>query len=256
VSGLGDRTPPPEAAQRTNDDRTHSLVGSVALQLPADYRSGTTMGAIFRNVGVFATFRVQSGLPYTPLVNSGTGQTAPRLAFGLGGRTLEGQSLNSFEMPWTKNVDLRLNKGVRLGRIDATLYADIRNLFNWRNIVGVFAETGDVVNRLHRTETIGIPTSTLAASTGEYRQLWNEAFAAGAFDAASKEVDLTSCASWLSQLNCASLRRVEARFGNADGVYALDEQERAFNTYYDAFFGSWRFYSQPRNVRLGLEVRF
>ena len=256
VSGLGDRTPPPEAAQRTNDDRTHSLVGSVALQLPTDYRSGTTMGTIFRDLGVFATFRVQSGLPYTQLINSGSGQTAPRLAFGLGGRVPEGQTLNAREMPWTKNVDLRLNKGIHVGRIDATLYADIRNLFNWRNIVGLFAETGDVVNELHRTETIGIPRDTRVTATGEYQLLWNEANDAGAFDEATKQIDLTTCSSWSSQLNCASLRRVEARFGNADGVYALDEQERAFNTYYDAFFGSWRFYSQPRNVRLGMELRF
>ena len=58
-------TPPPEAAQRTNDDRTHSFVGSVAFQLPTDYKRGTTMGNILRDVGVFATFRVQSGLPFT-----------------------------------------------------------------------------------------------------------------------------------------------------------------------------------------------
>jgi hypothetical protein len=256
VSGLGDRTPPPEAAQRTNDDRTHSLVGSVALQFPGDYRSGTTVGRVLQDLGVFATFRVQSGLPYTPLVNSGTGQTAPRLNFGLGGRTLPGQALNSFEMPWTKNIDLRLNKGVRFGRLDATLYADIRNLFNWRNIVGVFAETGDVVNQLHRTETIGIPAATLATSTGEYKLLWQEALDAGAWDAGTKAIDLTSCTSWGSQLNCASLRRVEARFGNADGTYTLDEQEKAFNTYYDAFFGSWRFYAAARSVRLGVELKF
>jgi hypothetical protein len=256
VSGLGDRTPPPEAAQRTNDDRTHSLVGSVALQFPGDYRSGTTVGRVLQDLGVFATFRVQSGLPYTPLVNSGTGQTAPRLNFGLGGRTLPGQSLNSFEMPWTKNIDLRLNKGVRFGRLDATLYADIRNLFNWRNIVGVFAETGDVVNQLHRTETIGIPAATLTSSTGEYKLLWQEALDAGAWDAGTKAIDLTSCTSWGSQLDCASLRRVEARFGNADGTYTLDEQEKAFNTYYDAVFGSWRFYAAARSVRLGVELKF
>jgi hypothetical protein len=232
------------------------LVGSVALQFPGDYRSGTTVGRVLQDLGVFATFRVQSGLPYTPLVNSGTGQTAPRLNFGLGGRTLPGQALNSFEMPWTKNIDLRLNKGVRFGRLDATLYADIRNLFNWRNIVGVFAETGDVVNQLHRTETIGIPAATLATSTGEYKLLWQEALDAGAWDAGTKAIDLTSCTSWGSQLNCASLRRVEARFGNADGTYTLDEQEKAFNTYYDAFFGSWRFYAAARSVRLGVELKF
>src|SRR5438552_14440004 len=127
VSGQGDRTPPPEAAQRTNDDRTHNLVGSVALQLPNDFRKGTTVGSIFRDLGVFATFRVQSGLPYTRLVNNGDGQTASHLSFGLGGRTAPGENLNSFEMPWTKNVDLRLNKGLRIGRLDATAFADVRN---------------------------------------------------------------------------------------------------------------------------------
>src|SRR5882762_799877 len=211
VSGLGDRTPPPEAAQRTNDDRTHNLAGSIALQLPADYRKGSTIGAILRDVGVFATFRVQSGLPYTRLVNNGDGQTASHLSFGLGGRTPPGERLNSFEMPWTKNVDLRVNKGVRIGRLDATLYADVRNLFNFRNIVNLFAETGDVRNDFHREKTIGSPEKV----SGEYASLWGEARDAGALGA-DKSVDLTSCSAWATQLNCLSLQRVESRFGNGD----------------------------------------
>jgi carboxypeptidase family protein/TonB-dependent receptor-like protein len=251
VSAQSGVTPPPEAAQRTNDDRTHSLVGSVALQLPNDYRRGTTMGTILRDVGVFATFRVQSGLPYTRLVNSGDGQTAPRLAFGLGGRTEEGTTLNAFEMPWTKNLDLRINKGVRFGRLDATVYADVRNMFNFRNIVGVFAETGDVRNEKNRQQTIGDPV----LGTGEYGLLWSEAADAGALQA-DNSVDLSSCAAWGSQLNCVSLRRAEARFGNADGVYTLDEQQHAFNTAYDAFNGSWRFYAPARSIRVGLELKF
>ena len=78
----------------------------------------------------------------------------------------------------------------------------------------------------------------------------------GAINAASKAVDLTSCTSWGSQINCVSLRRVESRFGNGDGIYTLDEQERALNTYYDSFFGSWRFYAPSRQVRLGFELKF
>jgi len=254
VSGLGDRTPPPEAAQRTNDDRTHNLAGSIALQLPADYRKGSTIGAILRDVGVFATFRVQSGLPYTRLVNNGDGQTTPRLNFGLGGRTETGTSLNGFEMPWTKNMDLRINKGVRFGRLDATLYADIRNVFNFRNIIGLFAETGDVRNDKNRQQTIGDPT--LPDGSAEYAALWNEANEAGAFDPATKAVDVSSCGSWGNQVSCVSLRRVESRFGNGDGIYTLDEQERALNTAYDAFNGSWRFYAPARQVRLGFELKF
>ena len=251
VSGQGDRTPPPEAAQRTNDDRTHNLVGSVALQLPDDFRKGTTVGAIFRNLGVFATFRVQSGLPYTRLVNNGDGQTASHLSFGLGGRTAPGENLNSFEMPWTKNVDLRLNKGLRIGRLDATAFADLRNLFNFRNVVNLFAETGDVRNDKNREKTIGDPT----VASGEYGALWDEAATAGVLGA-DKTVDLTSCASWGSQLSCVSLQRAEARFGNGDKQYTLAEQERALNTFYDSFFGSWRFYAPARQVRVGFEFKF
>jgi outer membrane receptor for ferrienterochelin and colicin len=254
VSAQTGVTPPPEAAQRTNDDRTHTLVGSFALQLPGDYRKGTTAGNILRDVSVFATFRVQSGLPYTQLVNNGDGQTAPRLSFGLGGRTGPGERLNSFEMPWTKNIDLRLNKGVRFGRMDATLYADVRNLLNFRNVLGVFAETGDVRNEQFRKKTIGDPDPAVAS--GEYGLLWSEAHDAGALNDATKAVDLSSCAAWGSQINCVSLRRAEARFGNGDGVYTLDEQERAFNTFFDAVNGPWIFYAPARQVRLGVELKF
>ena len=252
VSAQSGVTPPPEAAQRTNDDRTHSFVGSLALQLPNDYKKGTTMGTILRDVGIFATFRVQSGLPYTMLENQGAGQTAPRLSFGLGGRAASGTTLNQFELPWTKNVDMRLNKGLRFGRLDATAYLDVRNLFNFRNIVGVFAETGDVKNEKNKLiSAVGDP----ALGTGEYGNMWNEAQNANALGA-DKSIDLTSCTSWSSQLNCVSLRRVEQRFGNADGVYTLDEQERALNTYYDSFFGSWRFYGAARSIRAGVELKF
>ncbi len=255
VSAQTGVTPPPEAAQRTNDDRTHSFVGSIALQLPTDYRRGTTMGTILRDVGVFATFRVQSGLPFTMLVNQGDGQTAPRLNFGQGGRIATGTNLNQFELPWTKNLDLRLNKGLRLGRVDATAYVDIRNVFNFRNIVGAFAETGGVRNELNRQKGGAAPGDP-SIGTGEYGNLWDEAGNAGAFNSGDKSIDLTSCASWSSQVNCVSLRRVEARFGNADGVYTLDEQEHALNTYYDSFFGPWRFYAPARSIRLGLELKF
>ena len=64
------------------------------------------------------------------------------------------------------------------------------------------------------------------------------------------------CASWDTQINCVSLQRVEERFGNGDGIYTLDEQKRALNTYYDSFNGSWRFYAPPRQIRLGFELKF
>jgi hypothetical protein len=253
VSGItGDRTLPPEAAQRTNDDRTHSIVGSVALSFPSDWRSGTTVGTILRDVSAFATFRVLSGLPYTPIVNEGNGQRAPRLAFGLGGRAIA-NTLNTNELPWTKNVDLRVNKGFQVGRLDLTAFADFRNLLNFTNVQQIFGETGDVVNAKHRLERIlGNPDD----GTAEYGSLWNEAQVAGVLLPGNTVNLRASCAGWGSPINCESLRRVEARFGDGDGLYTVDEQERALNTFYDSFNGPWSFYAPKMHIRLGFELNF
>jgi hypothetical protein len=247
VSGLtGDRTLPPEQAQRTDNDRTHNLVGSVALSLPSDWRKGTTLGTIGRNLSIFASFRVVSGLPYTRLVNNGDGQTVPFLAFGLGGRADE--NLNNSTLPWTKNIDLRLNKGFRIGTMDITAYADIRNLLNFRNIVGLFAETGDVVNAKHKADLL----------QSEFDGMKSEATSASAIvSGTSADINLTlPCSGWGKPVNCESLRRVEARFGNGDGTYTLAEQTTALNAFYRSFFGPEQFYGQPRHIRLGFELNF
>jgi hypothetical protein len=193
---------------------------------------------------VFLTFRVQSGLAYTRLENLGAGQTAPQLNFGLGGRAAEG--LNASVLPWSKLVDLRLTKGLRFGATDWTLFADIRNVLNIRNILGAFAETGDVVNAEHRRQLLA----------AEYVNMASEASEAGRLRADSSINLVSSCNAWTLPVNCVALRRAEARFGDGDGIYTLDEQQRALNTYYDARFGSWQFLEKPRNIRLGLELSF
>src|SRR5207247_4470817 len=86
VSGLtGDRTLPPEQAQRTDDDRTHNIVGALAFTLPDGWKKGTALGQLGRNVSALVTFYARSGLPYTLLVINGDGQTVTPLSFGVGG---------------------------------------------------------------------------------------------------------------------------------------------------------------------------
>ncbi len=239
----GSRVPPPQAILPTDDNRTHNIVGSVALTLPNDWRKGTTLGNVLRDVSVFATFRVVSGLPYTRQVNNGSGAIAPRQGFGLTATSLE--PVNASTMPWTKNVDLRLNKGFRFGRTDFTLYADVRNLLNFRNITSLFVETGDVVNARFREQTL----------SPEFENLRNEANGNGALRP-SDAIDLSGCGSWAIPANCVLLRRAEARFGDGNGTYTLAEQTRALNAYYDAFNGAQWFYGAPRNIRVGFEVNF
>ncbi|HMA41367.1 MAG TPA: hypothetical protein VKP10_14930, partial [Gemmatimonadales bacterium] len=244
----GDRNPPPEQPLPTDDNRTHNIVGSVSLTVPADWQKGKTLGAVFRDVGVFTTFRAISGLPYTRVRNSGTGATVPRQFFGLSATSVE--PVNSSTMPWTKYVDMRLNKGFRLGRADITAFADVRNLFNFRNLIGLFAETDDVVNGVFQEVTLSPQFSNLRIEAQQNGHL----LAGGSIDLRP------DCGSWggstAGPVNCVVLRQVESRFGNGDGVYTLDEQTAALNASYTRFNGPQTFYDQPRHIRLGFELNF
>ncbi|HTY05840.1 MAG TPA: hypothetical protein VMC86_04935, partial [Gemmatimonadales bacterium] len=143
---------------------------------------------------------------------------------------------------------LRINKGLKLGRFDVTAFADIRNLLNWKNITGLFAETNDVTNSVYQHNSIA----------GEFVTLANEASSNGALRA-DGAVILGNCAAWAGAsgpVDCVELERAEARFGNGDGVYTVAEQTNALNAYYNLFNGPYTFYDSPRNIRLGFELNF
>jgi hypothetical protein len=213
-------------------DVTHQAVAAV-VSLRAPF-----LGALGRDLSVDALFRTTSGLPYSRLPNIGAGEVVPFSTNLLTG--------GSERLPWTKRIDLRVTKAVQAGGRDWTLYLDVRNLLNFRNTVALFAETGDVVNPVHRGHQID----------EEYVRLWDEAGLAGALDADGQSVHLDACGTWGTPVNCVGLTRVERRFGDGDGLYTRAEQDRALNTFYDAFFGSWRFYGSGRTLRMGMELVF
>ncbi|HWH03892.1 MAG TPA: TonB-dependent receptor [Gemmatimonadales bacterium] len=249
ISGVtGSVLPPAEQARAVNDQRTHNIVGSVSFTVPQGWQQGTTVGNIFSKVSAFATFRVLSGLPYTPIENAGGGQTAPGTNFGL--TATQAGDVNSATTPWTKYLDLRINKGLKLGRLDVTAFADIRNVFNWKNITALFAETNDVTNSIYQHNQIA----------SEFVNLSNEANSNGALNAATQAVNLpANCGTWKGEagpVDCVELKRAEARFGNGDGVYTLSEQTAALNSYYNLYNGPYTFNDLGRQVRLGFELSF
>jgi hypothetical protein len=67
-------------------------------------------------------------------------------------------------------------------------------------------------------------------------------------------VNVGSCATWSSQVNCFAWNRVEQRYGNGDQLFTLAEQQQAFELYYRDYFGGWRFYDPGRTIRIGLEL--
>jgi len=257
-SVLNTQVPPPEQALPTNDNRQHNVVGSLSINVPSDWQRGTPLGTVLRDVGVFVTARAASGLPFTRLKNSGQGQTGPFENYGLTGTGVE--SINASTMPWIKFVDLRVNKGIRAGRFDWRLFADIRNLFNFKNVIALFAETGDVTNPLNRANQLQSERTTLANEAQGVAPNLNNAY-----DAATGNVILNGtsgakpCSAWAGDagpVNCVMLQRTEARWGNGDGIFTAAEQDRALNAWYDSFNGVQRYYGAPRQIRIGAELNF
>lgn len=221
---------------RTVTQQQLSVVG--ALRLPSEWRWAVDLEAL-------ATLRLTSGIPYPLLVNTGTGLTVP------GELSLSAGSVDDTKLPWTKSLDLKVAKGIRAGRFAWTLYADARNLLNFTNHIGAYAETGTDENNLFRANVLAPELGNLA--TEAQSQPVSKLNADGS-------IDLGDCTQWTanaaSTINCVALQRVEQRFGNGDHVYTVAEQSKALGAYFDAFFGAWRFHGPGRTLRIGLELAF
>jgi hypothetical protein len=263
VSALaGGNTPPPQAILSTATSRPHTLAFAGSLTLPGDFKRGTTMGSIFSNFGIYATGRYTSGTAYTGCVN--TPENSVLLAVdnttsppcSTGDFTSE---INGLRLPSYKALDMRFTKGFGLGGVNLTAYADVRNILNFTNTIRRFVGTNDITNAVEFTADSAIANNSLQA----------EATANGLLDAQTGDIDLrfsgagaSGCGGYTSAQgsaaapSCVYLVRVEQRFGNGDGVYTADEQNRAFTAYYQSFRGRNFFTDRPRQVRLGLEVNF
>jgi len=158
-------------------------------------------------------------------------------------------------MPWIKNVDLRVTKGFRFGSRDLTVFADFRNLFNWRNLNAIFAETGNVTNAEHRENVLNPIRVSLNNDAGSLVRTItvNGAPVTG--------IDLSDCSQYLAGdargiPDCLMLRGAETRFGDGDQFFTEAEQTRAFNAFYDLNNGTHTLLGSGRNVRLGFELNF
>jgi hypothetical protein len=115
----------------------NALRGTVNL----DYRFGKDDGGpILQQLGASVLMTFNSGHPYTK---------------GTGGRDLEGDArnrqpvepLNSSTTPWVFQVDLRIDKTVRMfDLVDMNLSVYVINLFDARNIQNVFLRTGSTTD--------------------------------------------------------------------------------------------------------------
>ncbi|MGH7555201.1 MAG: TonB-dependent receptor domain-containing protein, partial [Longimicrobiales bacterium] len=209
----------PELLLTLDQSRAHNVAGTFSLLFPSDYLEGSAIGhSLLRNLGVFATMRVATGLPYTRLQNAGNGQQGPPTDARLSG--IPAEDLNASRTPLEKRFDLRFTKGMQVGRNQMRLFADWRNPLNLVNTTTIWLETGTVRNALHREKDID---AHLRDAT-----LDNDP------DIDDFNIRLESPD---NVVNRYLLSQAEARFGNGDGIFTVDEQRAAFGSWYDLFNG-------------------
>jgi len=108
------KTYPPKKTVTMDWDQTHTVNFVLNFADPGKW-------------GINLTGNHGSGLPYTPLNSRGIRLDEP----------------NSARMPWTMTVDLRATKYFKFVGLDMALYADVRNIFNKRNVLAVWGQTGE-----------------------------------------------------------------------------------------------------------------
>jgi len=59
-----------------------------------------------------------------------------------------------------------------------------------------------------------------------------------------------------NKANVFALLQAEQRYGNGDGVFTVEEQDRAFGAFYDLFWGVQNFVESTQRMRLGFEINF
>lgn len=206
---------------------------------PADFQEGTFIGTVMQDVGLFTVLTLRSGLPYTKLINFGNGQIGPPSLAGLEG--VPESSINGNTTGWNWTFDFRLTKGFQLGRsLNLQAFLDWRNPLNLTSQTTTFLETASAVNEQHRAQQLGV---ALRDSRLDGDNTIRD------FDimAESPETDF----------NKFMLLRAEQRFGNGDGIYTVEEQERAFGERYEDIWGEdVRFRTSDQSFRLGLRLAF
>ncbi len=117
----------PSIINRLDFDQRHT--GSLML----DYRTDSK-NVLLANLGMNAVWTFGSGQAYTPSYSESA-------IYGRGWWTPDA-AINSGDLPWYNNIDVRIDKGVKVGGIDLNIYAILINALNNVNVNTVYASTG------------------------------------------------------------------------------------------------------------------
>jgi hypothetical protein len=133
--------PVPTVVSPVDFNQTHR--GSIAF----DYRFNRGDGGpILERLGLNMLFTFNSGHPYTRS-GGGPAQQGPDEGGILNNTDPRGrtalENIGASTTPWVSNIDLRLDKTITMGPIDANFYVYVQNLLNTKSVLNVYQRTGN-----------------------------------------------------------------------------------------------------------------
>lgn len=224
--------------------RPHTLSAMLTFRAPPSLRSG-----LLTRAQLWAGFRLASGTGYYNCLFSfeGSVEFEPALSDEPCPASLLGRSLA--RLPASKQFDLRFAKQLGSAAYAPRIFLDARNLFNWRTALRTISTPG------------GVEAARLHATYPMLNALHSAAAASGVYDESTGAIQLPSgdgCSSWVNFYDtsgapdCVALTRAEARWGNGDRTFTLNEQTAAANAWFDATYLS-TLNGPPRRIRVGIE---
>ncbi|MFC1544457.1 TonB-dependent receptor plug domain-containing protein [Gemmatimonadota bacterium] len=131
-------------------DQPHRFTADLSVQIPGGAGPEIFGFRPLQHTSVHVIYSAEAGIPYTP-VDENNNQL----------------ELNSERLPWTYRMDLRFYRDFSSFGVRYSIFADVRNLSDRRNVAAVFSETGraddpgpngtDYTDEYDRSEWYGTP---------------------------------------------------------------------------------------------------
>ncbi|GAH21921.1 unnamed protein product, partial [marine sediment metagenome] len=140
----GKAVPYPKGDYPLEFDQRHMLAAELNLAIPD--QTGPMLGTIYplHNLNINTLTSLSSGLPYTK-------KNTSQLIVG---------ETNSERMPWNWLTDLKIRKDFKQWNFKYAIFAEITNLFNTKNIINVYPETGKTDDNMKLSTFEGYMSST------------------------------------------------------------------------------------------------
>ncbi len=193
-------------------DQRHTIVGNLDLLLPS------TLPEPLRDIDLNILTQIGSGLPYTKRDN----------------RNYIVGVTNACRMPWTWTVDLKFQKIIDVRGLKFSLFCEITNLFNTRNILKLYPNTG-------RTDD----NEWLMDKRTYLDQTWPSAY---------KDQDRIPVYKPEGEHNIRAAD--ERRDLDKDGYITKDEWYQSYENAYKDYMNDPYFFGSPRHISIGISFNW